>query len=269
MSRLLAGFGLIVAVACQPLWVGAAPAPTAKPLLGLIIDDIGDNAMLGRRAVNLPGPVALAFLPRTPHARELSETAQRRGKEVLLHLPLESIDDRPLGPGGLTLHMTREQFEMELASDLEAIPHAVGVNNHMGSLLTRHPGHMKWLMDALFAHGNLFFVDSRTTVHTVAEKVALEAGVPAISRDVFIDHDLDTRAVDQQLRRWVAQARREGHAVAIGHPNPVTLRALERLLPKLGDMGFELVPIRTLIERKNRLLWQASTSAPAAAGNTQ
>lgn len=245
------------------LAVTAAPARAAPALLGIIIDDLGDRWRDGLRAVDLPGPVTASFLPRTPYAAELARRAHANGKEVMLHLPMESVTPRPLGPGGVTLHMTRAQFLRTLRVDLQAVPFVRGINNHMGSLLTRHPGHMGWLMGELNARGGLYFVDSRTTTATVALAVADEHGVPAVARDVFLDNRRDHAAILGQLTRLIAKARRNGFAVGIGHPYPETLAVLEGALPLLAAEGVELVPVSGLIaqrEQRRTKLWHASLS---------
>ena len=237
-----------------PLSAGAAgPSPRnvhPQARIALIIDDIGDNLRLGLRAVRLPGNVTCAFLPHTPYARQLAIAAHKRDKEVMLHLPMESEEDTGPGPGpgALTLDMTRPEFIRTVDSDLEAIPYASGVNNHMGSLMTQHPGDMRWLMQEIRRHGNLFFVDSRTTEFTVAQQVARETGVPNLRRDVFLDNVQQPAAIAAQFSRLVALARRRGSAVAIGHPHPATLRFLEKRLPRLSEEGIELVAVSDLIE---------------------
>lgn len=226
------------------------PQADGVPRIAIIIDDLGRSEALGRRAAGLPGPVACAFLPRAPHSPALAELAHGRGQVVMLHLPMQSMEQRRLDAGGLTLHMTRRQFEATLAEDLARVPHVQGVNNHMGSLLTRHPGHMLWLMEALRDRGGLFFIDSRTTLHTVARQLAFEQGIPSLSRDVFLDNSPDIEAINAQFDHLLALARRQGAAVAIGHPYPATLEVLEARLPRLRREGVELVPITRLVEQQ-------------------
>lgn len=229
------------------LWAGASGADT--PQLALVIDDLGNLGAEGRRVIALPGPVAVAILPGTPHAARLAERAHAAGKEVMLHLPLAALEDRALGPGGIGLDVTREEFLRILAADLASVPGALGVNNHMGSLLTQHPGHMAWLMEGLAARG-LFFVDSRTTERSVALQLADEAGVPAVARDVFLDDEAEETAVRAEFERLVARAQQKGAALGIGHPYPATLAVLEAELPRLAERGVRLVPVRTLIARR-------------------
>lgn len=240
---------LLAALLALPLGAVAQPAGRG-PYISILIDDVGDRLEAGRTAVDLPGPIAYAFLPRTRYAGLLAKRAHDKGKEVLLHLPMQAVRAGPLGPGALTLDMDQAQFLRAVAADLAAIPHVVGVNNHMGSLLTRHPGHMTWLMRDLKRRGGLFFLDSRTTAKTVAERMAVESGLPALRRDVFLDDDRAPAAVAAQFDRLLALARRQGYAIAIGHPHASTLEVLAARLPQLAELGIELIPLRDMIGRR-------------------
>ena len=260
------------------LWLNVAaaapliPPSVDKPAVSIIIDDMGTRLAAGLRVVNLPGPVACSFLPRAPHTHYLALAAHSRNKEVMLHLPMQPIAHRPLDPGGLTLDMTQHQLVQTLQRDLALVPHVTGVNNHMGSLLTQHPGHMLWLMRALKHDGPLFFVDSRTTARTVALQVARENHVPSVKRDVFLDDDRHPDAIRAQFMRLVGIAEKRGNAVAIGHPYPETLAVLEQMIPQLADRGIRLVPLSTLIPREEPRseTWQASLSpSPQAARNSK
>jgi polysaccharide deacetylase 2 family uncharacterized protein YibQ len=230
-------------------FTAAAEAPHSRPRLAVIIDDLGYNLDAGERAVRLPGPVACAILPMTPRAMQLAEDARAHGKDVLLHLPLQAEQsEAEAEPGGLLLDMSRSQFALAFAADVAAVPHAVGINSHRGSMLTRHPGHMSWLMEEMSARGDLFFVDSYTTPASVALKFALEAGVPAMRRDVFLDPDRKAETLVREFARLKKLSIENGFAVGIGHPYPETLEFLERELPGLEDDGFELISISRMIE---------------------
>lgn len=225
----------------------AGARPNGSAFIGIIIDDVGEDLKEGRRAIDLPGPVAYSFLPYRDYVRPLARMAHRRHKEIMLHLPMEAVDERPLGRGGLTLDMTHGEVVRTIRGDLAAVPYVEGINNHMGSLLTRHPGMMMWLMREINRQGNLFFIDSRTTVMTVAQQVADENGVPNLRRDVFLDDDLSSDAIAYQFRRLVALARRQGWALAIGHPHPATLAFLQKRLSRLAGDGVKLVPVSYLV----------------------
>lgn len=221
----------------------------SAPRIAIIIDDLGYHLSAGHRTVDLPGPVVCSILPGTPRAAQLARAAWERGKEVLLHLPMQSVEKGgAVEPGSITVDTTREGFAETFANAIASVPFAVGVNGHRGSLLTRHPGHMSWLMEELVGAGGLYFVDSYTTHRSVALQIASEQGVPAIKRDVFLDSDPAPERVAQEFERLKDLARERGLAVAIGHPYPGTLEFLERAIPGLVEEGIELVPLRELID---------------------
>lgn len=227
---------------------------TELPRIAIIIDDLGYQLDAGRRSIDLPGPVACAILPETPQATHLAEAAYANGKEVLLHLPLQAVSgEGATEPGGILLDMSRNQLAATFAADLESVPHAIGVNSHRGSLLTRHPGHMAWLMQEIRSHDGLFFVDSYTTHLSVALRLARETGVPATRRDVFLDPDQQPGTVEREFARLKDLARTNGVAVGIGHPHPATLELLEREIPRLSDDGIELVKISELVPPPQRV----------------
>ena len=234
-----------------------AEPPSAPVRVAIIIDDLGNVLDEGRRATELPGPVACSILPLTPHSREIADLAHAAGKEVMLHLPLESVSDMPLGPGAVTLHMTEGEIRETVAQDLKSIPYLAGVNNHEGSLITQHPGDMAWILSTVHAAGPYFYVDSYTSVDSVAYQVAREQGVPAARRNVFLD-DVNTEdAVLYQWRRLIKLARKDGFAIAIGHPRPATLKVLQEELPKLAAEGVTLVPVSNIValQEQHPLPW--------------
>jgi polysaccharide deacetylase 2 family uncharacterized protein YibQ len=248
------------------LTVNADPADseTNLPGIALIIDDLGNQRELGMRAVKLPGPVACAFLPYGPFTKALASQAHSHRKEIMLHLPMQAVDHgkKRVEEGTLTMDMTEQQFMEALGNEIAAVPYVSGLNNHKGSLLTRHPGNMAWLMQAINQRGDLFFVDSRTTKETVASQLAVEYGVPNISRNVFLDNDPEPEAVREQFRKLIAIAKRDGYALGIGHPLTGTLNVITEELENLQQQGVRLLPVSRLIELQNerRLAWQTSLS---------
>ncbi len=245
------GWRVILIAASLLSFPALADYPASTPRIAIIIDDLGYGLAPGERALDLPGPVTYAVLPITPRGRALAEKARAIGKEVLLHLPLQSANvEHADEPGGLRLDMTRGQFAETFSEAFVSVPHVVGINSHRGSLLTRHPGHMAWLMEEIRSRGDLFFVDSYTTHASIALKLAREAGVPAVKRDVFLDPDREPETVAREFARLKRLARQRGFAIGIGHPYPRTLTLLEDELPKLEDEGIELVSISRYVALK-------------------
>ncbi len=244
---------MTIVLACQAQAEDRSPpnylTTLDRPAISIIIDDMGERHALGLHAVRMPARLTYSFLPHSPYARSLATLAHRLGKEVMLHIPMETQDRRRLGHGGLRPGMTRQDFIVSILNGLGSVPYVRGINNHMGSLLTQDPTAMSWLMEEIARQGNLYFVDSRTTRYTVAQQVANEFRVPGISRNVFLDNVLDPRAIEREFRRLLTIARQEGVALAIGHPHPQTLAFLDEALPLLEERGIVLLPVSELIER--------------------
>jgi len=246
--------------------VSEAGAASAQPtaIISLIVDDLGNQRVGGKRVARLPGPIACSVLPHTPFAAELARLCHRMGKVVMLHLPMQP-EARGIiaGPGLLHEGMARDQLIGAFHSGLESVPHVRGVNNHMGSHLTRHLAFMQWVMEDIVNQGGLFFVDSYTSVSSVALKVARANGIPSIKRDIFLDNDPEPRKIREQFERLVSIARKDGYALGIGHPYKATLDLLELELPQLAAEGIMLVSVEDLIGRATRAAdreeerWQA------------
>ena len=159
---------------------------------------------------------------------------------------MEANNGKRMGPGGLTSSMNKAVFSLELEHDLSAIPYIKGVNNHMGSLLTQQMEPMTWLMEILAAR-EMYFVDSRTSGKSQALKAARQYGLPSETRDIFVDHDLSEKAMQQQLALTVAVAKRNGSVVVIAHPFPETMHVLEKWLPQAKAQGLEFVYMSKLL----------------------
>lgn len=239
---------LVIALALIAL---AIDGPRAARI-AIIMDDLGHNSKVGARAIALPGPVTLSVLPYTRHSRSLAEAASREGKEVMLHLPMANMANLPIGPGGLDASLSRQDFLERLASAVARVPHARGINNHMGSYLTQQPLEMNWLMTEL-SRRQLFFVDSRTTPDTVAATIARQRNILSSSRDVFLDNTKTFYEIDRAFRQLISIARKNGTAIAIAHPHEVTLQYLEIALPLLEREGIAMLPVSRLLALRQSL----------------
>lgn len=237
---------------CEPSLAGSSVA--AQPLqnqhanqMVIIIDDLGHSLKRGQNAIDLPGNLTYAVIPHTTYGRTLAEHAHLQGKEIMLHAPMSTVDGDPLGAGGLTANLSRSEFNSRLNDALAEVPYAQGINNHMGSDLTQRRVQMAWLMQEL-RWQELYFVDSRTSGKTVAAKVATEFNVPNLSRQIFLDNDVDPAAIAERFAQAVARAKKRGRAVVIGHPYPETIRYLREALPTLSAEGIALVTVSQALE---------------------
>lgn len=204
----------------------------------IIIDDMGYRAT-DALAFSLPKTVTFSILPHTPQGQSLAERAHAESRDVMLHLPMEANSDKPLGPGAITSLMYEDEITQTLESALTSVPHAIGVNNHMGSVLTASDQAMQTFMSAIKSTG-LFFVDSRTTRFTVAQQVARDQNVPNARRHVFLDHEQNTDFMNAQWQRLLALTKHHQKVIVIAHPHPSTIDFLQRQLPSLSASQFTL-----------------------------
>lgn len=247
LCLLLLAFSITGAAHAAPAETDAKPA---KAYLSLIIDDLGQNPERDSRTLALPGPVTLAIMPDTPHATEFARQAHHARKTVMLHMPM----DPATGPYAWHPELPLPELESRLNAALLKVPYAAGINNHMGSRMTAEPVAMTWLMEEL-QRRHMFFVDSRTSAKTVAAAQAQRIGLASVSRDVFLDDERTAEAITRQLQTAIRLARKQGSAVVIGHPYPVTLDVLERELPKLKAQGIEWIELREMIgQRGNKAM---------------
>lgn len=229
------------------------PTPSASenpngPQLALIVDDCGQWLDTERGFVALDVPLTLSVLPDVPYTGEIAREASDAGKGVMLHLPMETLSGLNPGPGKVTTEMSDSQIVAQVQDDLAQVPLARGVNNHEGSKASADARVMRDVVGVLAQHG-LFFIDSRTNSASVGYETARAAGVPAASRDVFLDNRADVGYSEAQLLAAAAIARRTGSAIAIGHPRPTTLAAVEALIPKLEASGIHFVLAQELVEK--------------------
>ena len=236
-----------------PAWqryAAAAADAAGRPMIAIVIDDLGQSGARLRRTIRLKAPLTLAFLPYGADLPALTAEARRAGHEVLVHLPMEPIDpSQDPGPNGLVTGLDEAELLHRLRWNLSRFGGYVGVNNHMGSRFSSDEAGMAAVMGEVKARG-LLYLDSRTTPHTLGSILAQSMGVPEVERDVFLDNDLAPEGVRRQLAVLEDEARRQGFAVAIGHPHPITLEALEGWLPGAEARGFVLVPVSAIVRRR-------------------
>jgi polysaccharide deacetylase 2 family uncharacterized protein YibQ len=225
------------------------PARTTDPVLAIVIDDLGPAQALTRRAIHLPRPVTLAFLPYAEGLGGLAAAAKANGHEVFLHLPMEPEGDEDPGPNAILVGLEPRELSRRLAWAFDRLPQATGVNNHMGSRATSDPAAMLEVLGEVSRRG-LAFVDSRTSPLSVGNALAERLGLSHAARDVFLDNEPSPAAIRRRLDEAERLARRRGQALAIGHPYPATLAVLEDWLPRAEARGVRPVRASDLIARQ-------------------
>jgi polysaccharide deacetylase 2 family uncharacterized protein YibQ len=217
--------------------------------VALIMDDMGASLETLDELIALGRPITVSVLPYSAYAAETARLAHERGLEVLLHLPLESVNNHEAmtGTEGLIMTMmTEPAIVAAFEASYDRVPFATGTNNHMGSRFTAERDLMRVLLRPIKDKG-LFFVDSRTTAKTVALEEARRMGIPSTQRDVFLDADEDRGRIRGRLIELFQKARKKGRAVGICHPFPETLAVLRSTYRLLDAYGLEAVPVSKLV----------------------
>ena len=216
------------------------------PRIAIIIDDMGHHHDIGGELLNLDLNLTYSFLPHAPFTREQATHAWELGRDILVHMPMEPRDARwDPGPGAVYITDSAEKIAIATHESIALVPHALGVNNHMGSRFTADRQAMQVVL-AVLRTKSLFFVDSMTTSGSVGEAEARKMGIRTASRHVFLDNSQIPEDICRQLKRLVAYAKKHGTGIAIGHPNRATVNALrlcrEALLQQVRIVGIhELV----------------------------
>jgi polysaccharide deacetylase 2 family uncharacterized protein YibQ len=218
------------------------------PKIAIVIDDMGYDLDLATAFMDLDLPLSLSVLPLAPRTADIVYEANRRGTELLLHLPMEPKDypDLDPGPGTVLTNMDERGIRKTINNDIDQIPGIRGVNHHMGSRFTERPDKMKIVLREL-KRRNLFYLDSRTTNLTVAYDLAKDMGVPAAKKDVFLDNDLSSKSIRFEMERLLGIARYSGIAIGIGHPHKETLDILKDYEGILRT-EFKVVPVSELVK---------------------
>ncbi|MBL4639979.1 MAG: divergent polysaccharide deacetylase family protein [Kordiimonadaceae bacterium] len=234
----------------KPAWQQHAAAWNGQSPYGriaIVIDDVGLSYDISMSMADMVGPLTLSFLPYAERLPEQTNVLKNAGHELMVHMPMEpKLENADPGPNALLSSLAADEFERRILWNLGRFGGFVGINNHMGSYLTEQPGLMVRVMTHL-RRGGYLFLDSLTSPKSVAGRAARATGVPTVSRDIFLDNERTMQAILSQLTRTEEIAKIKGYAIAIGHPYPETLKALNFWSANLADKGFILVPLSQIV----------------------
>jgi polysaccharide deacetylase 2 family uncharacterized protein YibQ len=217
------------------------------PRIALIIDDLGYDRDLAISFFQLDLPLTFSVLPIAPHTEAIVQEANIRGRELMLHLPMEPKDYPSFnpGPGALLTNMDEAEIRRTIEAHLSRVTGIRGVNHHMGSYFTERSDKMGIVLRELKKR-NLFYIDSRTTKDTVALEMAKKMGLPSARRHVFLDNELSPKRIRFQMERLLGMARRSGTAIGIAHPHAETLQVLKEYQHRL-ESDVKLIPASELV----------------------
>lgn len=212
--------------------------------LAIVIDDVGYRQKEDNAVYALPKAVSVSIIPMSPYATARAKQAFAQQRDVMIHLPMQPQNNVAIEVGALRVGMSLAEIEQQVREARNAVPYAIGLNNHMGSLATSDRPTMEKLMSVLSAQ-QLFFLDSKTSGKSVASQVAKEKGIATLDRHYFLDDSNELADVQRQYQASLAYARKHGLAIVIGHPRPNTLTVLQQGLANLPK-DIELVNVGRL-----------------------
>ncbi|MCQ2735114.1 MAG: divergent polysaccharide deacetylase family protein [Alphaproteobacteria bacterium] len=218
--------------------------------IAVVIDDIGLSEPFVKELEAFNKPITAAFLPYGVSNREQAERLKNAGHGIMVHIPMMPHVPADLAPVTLSPEMDKAETQNKLSAMLDRFGDVgmVGINNHMGSLLTERAKNMEYVMEILKQRG-LFFLDSKTTGHSICKESAEQLGVPYIERNVFLDNENDYDYIIGQLHQAERIASKQGFSVAIGHPKAQTLKAIKDWAEDVENRGFKLVLVSELIKK--------------------
>jgi polysaccharide deacetylase 2 family uncharacterized protein YibQ len=237
----ISGFSTVLAYEKQ------SASSSQNPSIALIIDDIGDSVSRCRHFLQLNIPMTFSILPHLRYSTILAKEINRYGHEVMLHQPMETDDPRlDPGPGALYINDDPKKINRIIEENISSLSLATGINNHMGSRFT---GSYKKMTETLrfVKDSGLFFVDSRTSLHSRAYNIARTLHMPAAYRHYFLDNILFEPAILFQLRKLKQCALQYGTAIGIGHPFPQTANAIGLFMKELKHTGISLVHVSKVL----------------------
>ncbi|MDG4657441.1 divergent polysaccharide deacetylase family protein [Ectobacillus antri] len=218
---------------CFPLHISAA----THHKLAIVIDDFGNNMKGTNKMFSLPIPLTAAVMPFLPSTKADAEAALKNGYQVIIHLPMEPLKGKKswLGPNAITTDLSDAEIQKRVEMAIADVPHAIGMNNHMGSKATANERVMRIVLATCKAHG-LFYLDSKTNPKSVVKKIADELDVPTVENKLFFD-DVYTHAhITKQANLLLEKTQKEPVMIAIGHvgpPGEITASVISSYIPKL------------------------------------
>lgn len=217
-SRMLLACSVLYGLFIEGFPATAAHSAPHKPMAALVIDDLGNGMHGTEEIMELSFPLTVAVMPFMSTTERDAEWAYLQGHEVIVHLPMEPKNGKRewLGPGAILTGLDDGEIRRRVEAAIDNVPHAVGMNNHMGSKATSDPRVMRIVMEVCRERG-LYYLDSHTNYRSVAGRIARETGVPCVDNHLFLD-DIHTKAhIAKQFSLLGHHPGPHDNCIAIGH----------------------------------------------------
>jgi polysaccharide deacetylase 2 family uncharacterized protein YibQ len=221
------------------------------PRIAFVIDDVGEYDIGALELKKTGIPITASILPESRRAPEQAKWIKEYDLQAMIHIPMQPRNSNGLKYSPqttITLKSSDSEIRALIKKAKKIIPHAAGVNNHMGSLVTSDRKTMKRFLKIVKEEG-LFFFDSKTIAGTVGYEIAKSLGMKTAIRDVFLDDGEKSYAnAVSEIKRLVEKALQKGKAIAIGHPHQTTIRAITDSIKFIRAKGIKIVYLSELLE---------------------
>jgi uncharacterized protein len=226
---------LLALLTFQGSFMGAQETTVKR--VAIVIDDFGNNMAGTEEILNMPIPLTIAVMPFLPTTKRDAEWAKQKGHDVIVHMPMEPKKGKKswLGPGAITTDLSDDEIRKRVKAAIDDVPHAIGMNNHMGSKVTADPRVMNIILEVC-KERNLMYLDSRTTHKSVVSSIAGKLGVPVIENHIFLDEIYRTSHISKQVRLLIKHLQQHSECIAIGHvgpPGEKTAAVLKQSIPAI------------------------------------
>ena len=230
-----------------PAPVHSKVAPNnASPILVVVIDDMGFNLSVAQHFLALAPNITVAIIPHSPHATAVAQMAHNKGHEILVHLPMQPINQQQAEPDALRTDMDPTTMQHLFVAAVQQVPHAIGFNNHTGSRFTSDRAAVQRFLSIV--PKSWLILDSRTSGTSQLASVAKDSGFKTLQRNIFLDNNKELTAILRQLEQCWLLARKQGYCLAIGHPYPETASAIQHFFQRHPLAKKQLQPISALIK---------------------
>lgn len=218
-----------------------------KGRLAIVIDDCGSDMTTLEKLNKLPIPLTYSVMPNKPHTTESAQSGYQAGRKIFVHLPMQPLNVSSSESVFIGPDMSDNKVKSTTNELLDQVPHAIGMNNHQGSMATADTRLMKDVMSVMKKR-KLVYLDSRTNSTSVGEQTATSMGIATSRNNLFIDNDADVSAIKQRLRQGGEIAKSNGSAIVIGHCRPKTAQALSEMVDELHKEGIDIVFVTELMQ---------------------
>jgi polysaccharide deacetylase 2 family uncharacterized protein YibQ len=232
---------------------GAEAPENTQGRLALVLFGLGDGRAAADSFFTLPASFAVALVPGGHESAAVFAGARERGREVVLHVPLEPINYPRVnpGPGTLLVTMKPEKIAATLRRYLAQAGPVSAVANHMGSLATQDMTVMGAIYHEL-RRDHLPFLHVNPVAGAVCKSLASQVGVLYGEPDAVVEVETrgtDTKALDKRWKELLKSAKAQGQLMVFMRATPLTKRWLPRALDAKRLDGVSIVPVSSILTK--------------------